>query len=488
MIKESISKFKLYNSITRKKEIFQPKNGNTVLMYVCGPTVYGPVHVGHARTLLAYDLIRKYFKIFKNWDVFYVQNITDVGHIVGDIDEGEDKLQKQAKIEKNHPMEIADKYIKNMWDGLDALGCDRPNIAPRATGHIVEIIDAVSDLLNKGFAYESNGDIYFDVSKAKDYGKLSGNRRDQLINGVRIEISKNKKNPLDFALWKKADQNHIMQWTSPWGKGYPGWHIECSVMSSKYLGIPFDIHGGAVELKFPHHENEIAQSEALYGDFARFWVHTGMLMIDGQKMGKSLGNFLTIEELLHKYSPEIFRFFILSNHYRSSLDFREESLLDAGKTLEKIDNFVFQLQQKKGEQYNYEMNSFLSILEKDFETAMDNDFNVAESLSCLLVFISSVNKLVVDHNYNMDNLKEITAYLMKINKVFNCFKFAKSIKQIQPNEILDSEVEKIIKQRHLAKVNKDWELADEKRTLLEKKGIKLFDQKGGETIFKRITK
>lgn len=483
MTKMINSDFKLYSSLTKKKEIFTPSDGKTVRMYVCGPTVYGPTHIGHARTLLAYDLMRRYFKVFKEWGVFYVQNITDVGHMVGDVDVGEDKMQKQAKIENNHPMEIADKYIKNMWDSLDALGNMRPNITPRATGHIVEIIDAVSSLLQKGFAYEISGDIYFDVSKFKNYGRLSRNTREQLMSGARIEVNADKRSPLDFALWLKADKGHIMQWTSPWGKGYPGWHIECSVMSSKYLGIPFDIHGGAVELKFPHHENEIAQSEALYGAFVRFWLHTGMLMIDGQKMGKSLGNFLTVEDALKKYSPDVIRFFILSNHYRAQLDFQDESLRNAEKSLEKIDNFVFQLRQKSGDEFSEEMKSLLSKFKEDFETAMDDDFNVAVAISHLLVFINKANGFIISRKYNNENVKDVTNFLEKINKVFNCFEFAKGINRTE--DYPDAEIERMIELRQSAKDRKEWEKADEIRILLEQKGIKLYDQKGGKTIFKR---
>ncbi len=449
-------------------------------MYVCGPTVYGPVHIGHAKTFLVYDLMRKYFTYFKNWKVIFVQNITDVGHMMGDVDEGEDKLQAQANIERVHPMEIADKYIKDMWDGLDALEVKRPNIAPRATGHIVEIIDMVSALLQKGFAYESNGDIYFNVSKFKNYGKLSGNDIKTLKKDARVCSNSRKKDALDFALWKKATPKHIMQWSSPWGKGYPGWHIECSVMSSKYLGIPFDIHGGAIELKFPHHENEIAQSEALWDDFVRFWVHTGMLMIDGQKMGKSLGNFLTIEKALKKYDTKVMRFFILSNHYRKPVDFKQESLKAAQNALEKVDNFIFQLRQKTGNKYNHSLKTLLTALENNFEIAMDDDFNTPVALSHFFTFINKANKEILTQEYNNDNVHEIIDCFQKINKVFQCFVFTEKPK----NNIDILEIEKLIQCRSVAQESQDWQLADKIREQLRKMGIKLFDQKNGKTTYK----
>jgi cysteinyl-tRNA synthetase len=483
MEKNNKSKLKLYNSLTRKKEDFSPMIESTVRIYACGPTVYGPTHLGHAKTLLAYDLMRKYFKIFKNWNVFYIQNITDVGHIVGDIDEGEDKLQKQARIEKIHPMEIADKYIKDMWDSLDALGCERPNIAPRATGHIVEIIDSVSDLIKKGFAYESKGDVYFKVSNFEKYGKLSGNTTDKLMGGTRVEASPNKKSPLDFALWKKADPGHIMQWNSPWGKGYPGWHIECSVMSSKYLGIPFDIHGGAVELKFPHHENEIAQSEALYGGFAGLWAHTGMLMVDGKKMGKSLGNFITVEDALKKYRAETLRFFILTSHYRSILDLREESIYNAEKNLQKINNFIFQLRQKAGDKYNIEMNKLMLEFEADFEAAMNDDLNTPVALASLLSFVNQTNKLIAEKKYGRKNLKEIMDLFSKINLLFGGLE---QDPDCQEEAIKDSEIKDLVERRRLAKSEKNWKLADEIRQTLEEKGIMIFDQKDGGTIYKKL--
>jgi cysteinyl-tRNA synthetase len=283
---------KITDSLANKKNDFFPLSQGVVTMYVCGPTVYGPTHMGHARTFVTYDLIRNYFINFKKWKVFFIMNITDVGHIVGDADEGDDKLQKQANLERVHPAEIADKYSVEYWRAYDSLLCDRPNIAPRATGHIIEMIDAVILLIKKGFAYEVDGDVYFDVTKASNYGKLSGQKQEGIEAGARIDVDFKKRNSSDFALWKKAQPNHIMQWRSPWGMGYPGWHIECSVMASKYLGKTIDVHGGAVELKFPHHENEIAISEALNDkEFVRFWVHTGMLMRDGQKMGKSLAIF-----------------------------------------------------------------------------------------------------------------------------------------------------------------------------------------------------
>ncbi|HEY5503701.1 MAG TPA: cysteine--tRNA ligase, partial [Sedimentisphaerales bacterium] len=317
----------LYNSLTRRAEEFKPINKDRVGIYVCGPTVYGHAHLGHAKSYVSFDILVRYLR-YLGYNVTYVQNITDVGHLTDNADQGEDKIAKAAAKVHKHPMELAETYTKSFFDDMDKLNCVRPDISPRASGHIVEQIELVKTLIEKGYAYEANGSVYFDVSKFAEYGKLSGRNVEDMIAGARVEVSQEKKNPADFALWKKADANHIMQWPSPWGQGFPGWHLECSVMSTKYLGQPFDIHGGGLENQFPHHECEIAQAEAATGkQFVKYWLHNNMVTVDGQKMGKSLGNFITLkqvfadwpdakhERLSRKYDSLAVRQFILTSHY-----------------------------------------------------------------------------------------------------------------------------------------------------------------------------
>ena len=339
---------KLYNSLTRKKEEFKPQNAGKVGIYVCGPTVYGHAHLGHAKSYVSFDCLVRYLK-YLGYDVTYVQNITDVGHLLGDTNEGEDRMLVAAAREHRHPMAVAEFYTRSFFEDMDALNCVRPDISPRASGHIVEQIELVKELLEKDYAYEVNGSVYFDISKFKDYGKLSGRNIEEMQAGARVEVSPDKKHSADFALWKKAEPNHIMQWPSPWGMGFPGWHLECSVMSTKYLGQPFDIHGGGLDNKFPHHECEIAQAEAAAGvQFVKYWVHNNMVTVDGQKMSKSLNNFITLkqafsgahERLARAYDPLAIRQLILNSHYRSPLDFSDAALFAAQSGCEKLRNAV----------------------------------------------------------------------------------------------------------------------------------------------------
>ena len=286
----------VYNSLSRKKEKFKPLVKGKVGIYVCGPTVYGHAHLGHAKSYVSFDVLVRYIR-YLGYNVTYVQNITDVGHLTDNADEGEDKIAKEAEKEKKHPMAIAEFYTRSFFDDMDKLNCVRPDISPRASGHITEQIELVKKLLEKGYAYEVNGSVYFEVAKFADYGKLSGRNVDDMLAGARVDVSQEKKHPADFALWKKAEANHVMQWPSPWGMGYPGWHLECSVMGTKYLGQPFDIHGGGLENQFPHHECEIAQSEAANDKpFVNYWLHNNMVTVDSQKMGKSLNNFINLKQ------------------------------------------------------------------------------------------------------------------------------------------------------------------------------------------------
>lgn len=475
---------KFYNTLTRKKEAFNPITAGRVGMYICGPTVYGSPHMGHLRTIVAYDALKEFFKTYKELDVVHVQNITDVGHIVGDVDEGEDKMEKAAKARQIHPMELADTYIKEFWDGFDALKCSRPNISPRATGHITEIQDWCKVLIEKGYAYEVGGDIYFNVSKFKKYGALSGNVGQDLIDGARIEVNPKKRNPADFALWKKADPTHIMQWTSPWGKGYPGWHIECSVMSTKYLGTPFDIHGGARELSFPHHDNEIAQSEAYVGKkVVNYWVHTGVLTINGEKMGKSKGNFITVVDLLKKYSPEQLRWFILSNQYSSGIDFTETTIGSTSKGLERINNFLFRLNQTKNSGNREErISELLKKLKMGFEGSLNDDFNTPRAISEVYTFINEANKYLDKKGIGEKEKAEVLSEFKKMDYLFKAFQFESSQQESTKG---DTEVTELINQRNEARTKKDWAEADRIRKLLQTKGIEVLDQKDGSSIFKK---
>ncbi|MDF7816115.1 cysteine--tRNA ligase [Runella sp. MFBS21] len=342
---------KIYNSLSRQKELFEPLSPPHVGLYVCGPTVYNYVHLGNVRTFLTFDILFRYLTHI-GYKVRYVRNITDVGHLVGDGDEGEDKIGRMAKLEKLEPMEIVQRYTNDFHQVLERLNFHTPSIEPTATGHLIEQIEAVKDLINKGLAYESNGSVYFDINKynaqGNNYGKLSGRVLEELLTETReLEGTSEKRNPLDFAIWKKAAPEHIMQWESPWGKGFPGWHLECTCMSTKYLGAQFDIHGGGMDLKFPHHECEIAQGTGLNGaDPVRYWMHSNMLTVNGQKMSKSLGNSFLPAELFtgnhplleQAYSPMTTRFFMLQSQYRSTLDFSNDALKGAQKAFKRLMN------------------------------------------------------------------------------------------------------------------------------------------------------
>jgi cysteinyl-tRNA synthetase len=323
----------VYNMLTREKEEFVPLAKDRVHMYVCGPTVYDHAHLGHAKTYIAFDVMARYLR-FKGYRVRYVQNITDVGHL---LDTGEDRIMKGARRERVEPMELVETYTRSYFEDMDRLGVQRPNISPRASGHVPDQIEMIKQLLAKGHAYETDGNVYFDVGSFAEYGKLSGRKVEELEAGARIAVREEKRHPADFALWKRAEPEHILRWPSPWGWGYPGWHIECSAMSTKYLGSTFDIHGGGIDNLFPHNECEIAQAEAATDKtFARYWLLAGTLTVNGVKMSKSLGNFLTLKEAFKLYSPQALRFFVLSSHYRSPVDFSRDALMAAQRGVDRI--------------------------------------------------------------------------------------------------------------------------------------------------------
>ncbi len=384
----------VYNTLTRKKEEFVPLKPGIVGMYVCGPTVYSHSHLGHAKSYISFDVIVRYLR-FSGYRVLYVQNITDVGHLTDDADEGEDKLLKQSRIDRVHPMQIAETYTRSYYEDMDALNILRPDIAPRATGHIIEQIEMVKTLIERGLAYEVKGSVYFDVPKFAGYGKLSGRSVDELTAGVRIDVNPDKRHPADFALWKRAEPGHIMRWPSPWGEGFPGWHIECSAMSTKYLGESFDIHGGGLENQFPHHECEIAQSEGATGKpFVRYWLHNNMVTVDGRKMGKSLGNFITLKDAFTRWSPQVVRFFILQSHYRGTLDFSNDAVEGAAKGLEKLTIATGNLRSllRTAPASGTALPVDIGKHRAAFLAAMDDDFNTPQAIAVLFDFTREINQ------------------------------------------------------------------------------------------------
>ena len=469
---------KIYNTLTRNKDDFKPIHEGSVGMYVCGPTVYGPPHVGHARSYIVFDLLYRYF-LYNGYKVKYVQNITDVGHLVGDADEGDDKIQKKAILEKLDPVAVAYKYENMYFDCMAKLNVLKPTISCRATGHIIEIIDAVKTLIDKGYAYVTDaGNVYYDVRKFKGYGKLSGRTLDDTVSGERIEIADDKRNPEDFALWKKADPTHLMKWPSPWGEGYPGWHIECSVMSRKYLGDTFDIHGGGMDNIFPHHECEIAQSEALTGKpFVNYFVHNNLITRNGQKMGKSLGNTVDLDELFEKYGPIFVRLYIVKNHYRSVLDFSDDQLEETRKTYDKFVNLVEITEKYKDLDISDSKYEDVDDMKKRFLEAMDDDLNTAVAIAVLLEMVKEANK-----SKDVDNKK-----LAYIRKVFDDLagnilglKFEAQI--TASNDNLDKLVKSIIDVRNTFKANKQYEYSDLIRDKLKENGISIIDTKDGAKI------
>jgi len=479
----------LYNSLTRRKEEFKPLKKGKVGIYVCGPTVYGHAHLGHAKSYVSFDVFIRYLR-YLDYDVTYVQNITDVGHLTDDADEGEDKVAEAAKKEKKHPMALAEYYTRSYFEDMDRLNCVRPDISPRASGHILEQIGMVTTLLKKGYAYAVNGSVYFDVSKFKDYGKLSGRNVEEMLAGARVEVSPDKKNPVDFALWKKAEPNHIMQWPSPWGPGYPGWHLECSVMSMKYLGKTIDIHGGGLENQFPHHECEIAQSEAANGvQFVRYWVHHNMVTVDGHKMGKSLNNFITLkqafsgshERLTRNYDPLAVRQLILNSHYRSPLDFSDAALFAAqsgyGKITETVKAVRKRIDTAKEGSIDEKIAGQLKQLREKFENAMNDDLNTSVALSVMFELVRLAQKLLENSRTTQGTLNLVDVLFDRLGG--DCLGIVKEeYPQIgaADEELTDKLVNVLIEQRNEARKNKDFAKGDELRTKLDEMGNVLEDK------------
>jgi len=487
----------LYNSLTRTKEEFKPLKKGVVGIYVCGPTVYGHAHLGHAKSYVSFDVLVRYLR-YLGYAVTYVQNITDVGHLTDDADEGEDKLAVAAKKEKKHPMALAEFYTHSYFEDMDKLNCVRPDISPRASGHIVEQIEMVKTLLKKGYAYEVDGSVYFDVSKFADYGKLSGRNIEDMQAGARVEVSPDKKAPVDFALWKKAEPKHIMQWPSPWGMGFPGWHIECSVMSTKYLGKTIDIHGGGLENQFPHHECEIAQSEAANGvRFVRYWLHNNMVTVDGQKMGKSLNNFITLkqafsgahERLTKNYDPLAIRQLILNSHYRSPLDFSDAALFAAQSGYKKITDTVIQIRKRLNSaaegQIDQQVARQLTQLTERFEAAMNDDLNTSIALSVVFELVRLANGLFEEEGVTRGTFDAVDDLFTKL--AGDCLGIAKDEYPqavAGDDELIEKLVNIFITQRSRARKDKDYLAADAVRDKLEQIGIMLEDKSDG-TVWRR---
>ena len=479
---------KIYNTLSRKKEIFKPIVGNHVGMYVCGPTVYGDPHLGHARPGITFDVVFRYLK-HADYKVRYVRNITDAGHLENDADQGEDKIAKQARLEQLEPMEIVQFYTLSYHKAMEKLNCLPPSIEPRATGHIIEQIEMVKGILENGFAYEVNGSVYLDVNKYNEkypYGTLSGRNLEDTLEGTRtLDGQSEKKSAVDFAIWKKANPEHIMRWPSPWGEGFPGWHMECSAMGEKYLGKNFDIHGGGMDLVFPHHEAEIAQSNACNDcNPVNYWMHNNMITVDGKKMGKSLGNFINLEEfftgnhskLERAYTPMCIRFFILQAHYRSTVNFSNSALQAAEKGFTKLMTAMETLQKlSASETSTYEVNE----LEEKCYAAMDDDFNTPILIAHLFDGVRIINSV----KGGKESLNATD--LDKIKSVFNTFVTEIlgfiSAKGSSGNDLTNEVMELVLKLRANAKTNKDFDSADLIRDELNKLNIQVQDSRDGSS-------
>ncbi|GIN58939.1 cysteine--tRNA ligase [Lederbergia ruris] len=460
----------IYNTLTRKKETFQPIEPGKVKMYVCGPTVYNYIHIGNARPAIVFDSVRRYLE-YRGYEVQFVSNFTDV----------DDKLIKTARELESDVPTIAEKFIQAYFEDVSALGCKEADIHPRVTENMDEIIEFIDTLIQKGYAYESQGDVYYRTRKFTDYGKLSHQSIDDLKVGARIQVGEKKEDALDFALWKAAKEGEIA-WDSPWGRGRPGWHIECSAMAKKYLGDTIDIHAGGQDLAFPHHENEIAQSEALTGEpFAHYWMHNGYININNEKMSKSLGNFVLVHDILKKVDPQVLRFFMLSVHYRNPINFNDELLENAGVALGRLrtsyQNLKHRLQASANlADHDQEWLQKINQLVSTFEKEMDDDFNTADGIAVLFELAKQGNLYLREEN---TSTKVIEAFLNTFEELFSVLGL-----RIEQNELLDEEIDELIEQRLEARKNRDFALADQIRDQLKEMNIILEDTRQG-TRWKR---
>lgn len=459
---------RVFNTLTRTKEEFVPLDEKEVKIYACGPTVYNYIHIGNARPLCVFDVLRKYLE-YRGYNVNFVQNFTDV----------DDKIIRRANEEGLSFSEVSEKYIKEFWTDAHGLNFKDATHHPKATENIPEIIDIIKNLIEKGYAYESNGDVYYRALKFKDYGKLSHQPIDDLQSGARIAVGELKENPLDFALWKAAKEGEPF-WESPWGKGRPGWHIECSAMNRKYLGKSIDIHCGGQDLIFPHHENEIAQSEAANGcEFARYWMHNGYINVDNVKMSKSLGNFKTVREIADVYGYEVIRYFLISSHYRSPINYSLEIIEQCKSALERLytcrESLDFAIKNAKSDiADDEELLKLIDSRKEQFITAMDDDLNTADGLAAIFELVKDINTKILDKEVSKKVCERAGVIFDELCNVLGILYNRKS------ND-LDSEIEKLIEQRQEARKNKDWATADKIRDDLKARGIILKDTPNGVT-------
>ncbi len=483
---------KIYNSLTGEKEIFKPLNEGFVGLYVCGPTVYSYVHLGNCRTFISFDMVYRYLKHL-GFKVRYVRNITDAGHLENDAEEGEDKIAKKARLEQIEPMEVVQQYTLNFHEILSLFNNLPPNIEPTATGHIIEQIEMVKSIMENGMAYESNGSVYFDVEKynqTSDYGELSKRKIEDLMAGTRsLDGQDEKKSPLDFALWKNAKPEHIMKWPSPWGIGFPGWHLECSAMSTKYLGEQFDIHGGGMDLKFPHHECEIAQGTAATGKKpVRYWMHANMLTLNGKKMSKSTGNTLLPEELFsgnneaigEAYDPIVVRFFMMQAHYASTLDFSADALEAAQKGYNRLMEAIDLIE---GLEVSETSSTDIVAMTQRFYDAMNDDFNTPILIAHLFDAIKFIHQVASGKATISKKHKNLLS--LEINSFVFDVLGLKSINKAEGGDSLEKVMELVLEMRSKARQNKDWDTSDAIRDKLSEAKITVKDGKEGATWSKQ---
>ncbi|KKK42844.1 MAG: Cysteine--tRNA ligase [Candidatus Lokiarchaeum sp. GC14_75] len=473
---------KIFNTMTREKEVFTPLEDGYVKIYTCGQTVYDDVHIGNARTYSSWDVVIRYLK-YKGYHVFHVQNFTDVGHLTDDADQGEDKIEKRAREQKVNPWELVDNQIEEYWRVIDDLNINRPNISPRATSLIPEMIELIEILIKKGYAYEVQGNVYYDISKFKDYTKLSGIKLDEEQAKARVDQDPLKKNYFDFALWlnaKKDDQVHIMRWNSPWGEGYPGWHLECSVMAMKYLGETIDIHCGGIDHIPTHHPNEIAQSEAGTGKkFVNCWMHAEFITLNGRKMSKSHGNYFTARELIDEHGALTVRMGLVSGHYRSSVDWNPKVIENAKNNVEKIRNCLIQIDISQSGNLKT-LNQAIDDVKLNFENAMDDDFNTPKALAIIYEFVKKINSALNNDKETLEKAKKLLLELLEILGLD--FKSSVNAYDDKFNHLMDL----IIKIRDKARLDKNYKISDEIRNQLKSIGIQLEDSATGQ-VWKMIS-
>ncbi len=466
----------LYNTLTREKQLFEPVTEGRVGIYFCGPTVYSEPHLGHARGPVVFDTLKRWLE-HEGYKVRLVSNITDVGHLTDDADEGEDKLAKRAKLEQLEPMEVAEKYFWAYFDALAKLNVRRPDVTPRASGHITEQLEMTQTLLDRGLAYVSDGNVYFDVSAWDEYGVLSGRDPDDLVEGTRVAVRGDKDNPRDFALWKRADPEHIMRWPSPWGEGYPGWHIECSVMSTKYLGDEFDIHGGGLDLLFPHHECELAQAHGAGKRFARFWLHFNMITLHGEKMSKSKSHFVTLSELFEQNDPLTVRFHLLRSHYRSVLDFSEASLLASSQGLKRLLETYREVSRRATDGDADE--TVFAGARKTFANAMNDDLNTPQAVAALFDTAREVNAELAKSPPQAYLGAAKAFFEATLGGVLGVLGDIRTASKEAGLETLGGVLDLVLEQRQAARVKRDFATSDAIRDRLAALGVEVEDTAEG---------